>query len=398
MKTVSRLGVVLPLVVAAVTAGGVSSAFAKDHRYQIDYTFKCDATSGAYPEGNLIADKAGNLYGATYAAGAGFGTVFRLTRHGALTVLYTFQGKYHGDGANPAAGLITDKAGNFYGTTFEGGTDNDGTVFELTPSGTETVLHSFTGGSDGSNPLAGLIMDKKGNLYGTTTEGGPDGYSGGTVFEVTPSGIKTVLYTFTGGSDGGNPIGGLLADGVGNLYGTASTGGSDGNGTVYRIAPGGSETTLHTFTGGSDGGSPRAALIADAAGNLYGTTYAGGSSGYGVVFEITPNGTETVLHSFIGSDGANPEADLILDGAGDFYSTTYAGGTGDYGTIFKLAPNGTETVLYSMLGGNDSTWPIAGVIKDSAGEKGYLFGTATAGGVGGGLYQYGCGTVFELKK
>jgi uncharacterized repeat protein (TIGR03803 family) len=171
---------------------------------------------------------------------------------------------------------------------------------------TETVLHSFTG-SDGAFPLAGLIADSAGNLYGTTVSGGTGGCSQGAgcgvVFKVSPSGTETVLYSFTGGSDGAFPEAGLIADRAGNLYGTTNRGGGSGGGVVFKLSSSGTETVLYSFTGGSDGRNPQAGLIADSAGNLYGTTE-GGGSGNGVVFKLSLGGTETVLHSFTGSDGA----------------------------------------------------------------------------------------------
>jgi len=231
-----------------------------------------------------------------------------------LTTLYSFTGSGAGDGANPEAGLIADPAGNLYGTTHSGGDGGYGTVFRLDPSGTLTVLHNFTGDSDGRYPDGGLIADAAGNLYGTTRGelSPPPGCTRdcGTVFQLTPSGDLNVLHSFTGGSDGGTPVAGLIADEAGNLYGTTSAGGDrtncaaqfiDGCGTVFQLDPSGTLNVLYNFTGGSDGGNPDAALIADAAGNLYGTTYGGGTGtgcigggACGTVFELT------VSASFIG--------------------------------------------------------------------------------------------------
>jgi uncharacterized repeat protein (TIGR03803 family) len=278
-----------------------------------------------------------------------------------LTTLYTFTGG--SDGANPRAGLIADAAGNLYGTTISGGVScgelphGCGTVFQLTPSGTLNVLHSFTG-SDGSQPFAALVADAAGTLYGTTYGGGatascdpPNGC--GTVFKLAPSGILTVLYSFTGSSDGAYPFGALVADAAGNLYGTTTLGGAtascnppSGCGTVFELVASGSLTVLHSFTGffGSDGSSPYAGLIADATGNLYGTTFGGGAYGHGTVFELAPSGILTVLYSFTGdSDGAYPYASLIADATGNLYgSTTLGGATASCnppygcGTVFQL--------------------------------------------------------------
>ena len=256
-------------------------------------------------------------------------------------MLYSFTGS---DGSEPFAGLIADSSGNLYGTTQSGGASGGhGVVFKLSPSGTETVLHTFTGGSDGGIPRAGLIADTGGNLYGTTAGGGAS--NAGTVFKLSPSGTETVLYSFTG-SDGSGPFAGLIADSSGNLYGTTQSGGaSGGHGVVFKLSPGGTETVLYSFTGGSDGGTPRAGLIADSSGNLYGTTQFGGPGcggvGCGVVFKLSPSGTETVLYSFTGSDGSGPFPGLIADSSGNLYGTTLSGGaSGGHGVVFKLTGAG----------------------------------------------------------
>lgn len=236
----------------------------------------------------------------------------------------------------PYAGLVADKKGNLYGTTYAGGAAGVGTVFKLARNGTETVLFSF-GGTDGQYPYAGLIADKAGNLYGTTSSGGE--YYSGVVFKVAANGSETVLHTFNG-TDGQFPYAELIADKAGNLYGTTTSGGNHGYGNVFKVTPGGTETSLYSFcsnNGCTDGDTPYGALIADEKGNLYGTTVEGGSDNFGTVFELTPSGTETVLYSFTGgNDGANPEAGLIADKSGNLYGATYLGGTDDYGTIFTL--------------------------------------------------------------
>jgi uncharacterized repeat protein (TIGR03803 family) len=257
-------------------------------------------------------------------------------------------------------------------------------VFQLTPSGVLNVLYSFTGGSDGALPFAGVIADAAGNLYGTTIDNGAGGQ--GTVFQLDPLGTLTVLYS----SDEGSPWAGLLADAAGNLYGTIDAG--DGPGTVFQLTPSGTLSVLYRFTG-RDGAVPHGRLIADAAGNLYGTTHNGGAYiGYGTVFQLTPSGTLNVLHSFTGgSDGAYPEAGVIADAAGNLYGTTYGGGAGGQGTVFQVDPSGTLTVLHSFTGGSDGGHPVAGLLADAAGN---LYGT-TAGGASTKCAQ-GCGTVFEL--
>ena len=264
-------------------------------------------------------------------------------------VLHSFNGN-GADGYQPEASLIFDAVGNLYGTTYWGGTYGFGTVFELTPSGgggwTETVLHSFQpNGTDGNYPIAGLIFDAAGNLYGTTSAGGTYGF--GTVFELTPEEgggwTETVLLNFNG-TDGSYPHAGLAFDAAGNLYGTTGYDGTYHYGTVFELTPtaggGWTETVLHSFGNGTDGASPFAGLIFDAAGNLYGTTSAGGTYGTGTVFELT-GGREQVLYSFksrYGADGATPYAGLIFDAAGNLYGTTYWGGNYGDGTVFELTP------------------------------------------------------------
>jgi uncharacterized repeat protein (TIGR03803 family) len=293
------------------------------------------------------------------------------------SVLYRFHGG--NDGASPEAGLVVGADGNLYGTTAA----DAGTVFKVTPQGVKTTLYSFQGGNDGDQPMAGLMIGADGNFYGTTAYGG--GY--GTVFKVTPQGVETTLYSFQGGgNDGNNLFAGLIQDVSGNLYGTASGGSSNGYGAVFKVTPQGVETTLYSFHGGNDGASPAAGLTVGVDGNAYGTTYGGGSADKGTVYKITATGQETVLYSFQGSnDGANPLAGLIRDESGNFYGTTVVGGSG-YGTVFKITPQGQETVLYSFQGGADGAQPFAGLIQDASGN---LYGTTYVGGSG-------YGTVFKI--
>jgi len=367
---------------------------------------------GGFPDSGLLADEQGNLYGTTEWGGDstncqnGCGAVFKLAPDGTESVLYSFcPVSKCADGEQPYAGLIEDKSGSLYGTTYLGGADNFGTIFELAPDGTESVLYSFSGSSrDGANPLAGLIVDSAGNLYGTTAGGGhyndnkcePGGC--GTVFELAPDGTETVLYRFTGGKDGGNPYAGLIMDKAGNLYGTTLFGGPGGSGVVFRLAPDGTETVLSHFKNGIDFDSPHASLIQDKAGNLYGTTFLGGGYGFGSVFKITPKGRAIALHTFTGNDGRYPESPLVVDEAGNLYGTTSEGGADNSGTIFKLDPDGTESVLHSFCSQSnctDGATPIAGLTKDKAGN---LYGTTLDGGDAGCDSGEGCGTVFKLKK
>jgi uncharacterized repeat protein (TIGR03803 family) len=312
-----------------------------------------------------------------------------------FTLIYSFKGSPD-DGTGPTR-LIRDGAGNFYGTTSGGGPIGVGTVFKLDATGTETVLFNFTAGADGSKPFGTLVRDAAGNLYGTTYEGGGTGcasFGCGTVFKLDPSGHETVLYRFTGGADGRNPYAGLVRDPAGNLYGTTYYGGSSNNcspgcGTVFKLDTTGAETVLHSFTGAPDGNWPLARLIRDAAGNLYGTTHQGGAFLWGTVFKLDTTGTETVLHSFQGNpDGGSPVAGLIRDAAGNLYGTTLYGGAVGKGIVFKLDPTGKETVLHTFTGAAGE-WPTAGLIRDTAGN---IYGTTPYGGRGF------AGEVFKLSR
>ncbi len=359
------------------------------------YTFS-GGVDGAYPQAGLVLDTQGNLYGTAYGGGSvsctgGCGLVFEITPTGSEKVLHSFLGG--ADGANPGAALIRDSQGNLYGTTYYGGSYGYGTVFELTPTGVETVLHAFTGGTDGGFPNGGLVMDKQGHFYGTTTFGGLPNTEGGVVFEMTPDGTETVLYSFgaTNG-DGVTPQAGLILDAQGNLYGTTLYTGTyrDCCGTVFKVTPTGVATVLHTFTNYPDGAFPWSSLVFDTQGNLYGTTYGGGSYGYGTVFEITQLGTEMVIYSFKlprfsstnshkRGDGANPVAGLVFDTQGNLYGTTKAGGVFSRyciacGTIFKITPTGSETVLYGFTGGADGAYPYSSLVFDTQGN---LYGTTS---------------------
>ena len=344
---------------------------------------------GYYPFAGLVMDKEGNLYGTTVYGGTGSGgTVFKVTSSGIETVLHSFV-YFSGDGVEPIAGLIMDKEGNLYGTTYQGGANNVGTVFKLTPEGTETVLYSFgTQSGDGTYPSASLMRDKKGNLYGTTAYGGANDCfekGCGTVFKLTPGGKETVLYSFGSQSgDGIQPLAGLVMDKKGNLYGTTLEGGSVGLGTVFKLTPHGTETVLHSFGSEGDGSLPLGNLLTDKLGNLYGTTASGGSIGNtgGTVFEVTPAGTESLLYSFDSSrswEGLMPSGGVIMDKEGNFYGATEQGGTKNWGAVFELTPAGSETPLYSFGSESDDGFePIGGLIRD---KKGNLYGTTYEGGV-----------------
>jgi uncharacterized repeat protein (TIGR03803 family) len=374
---------------------------------RILYSFGASATDGVAPYAGLIMDRAGNLYGTTVDGGANGlydGTVFKISTDGTETTLYSF-GANVTDGWEPGpnADLIMDSAGNLYGTTEYGGANGCGcgTVFKIDAAGTETILHSFGGSPDGGEPYAGLIMDSAGNLYGTTMHGGANG--GGTVFKLDAAGTETILYSFgANNTDGLQPLTGLVMDRAGNLYGTTYEGGY-GNGTVFKVSAAGTETILYAFGANPDDGYyPNAGLIMDSAENLYGTTVYSIGPGNGTVFEIGASGAETDLYyfgeGFTGgyaavAVGMLPFGGVTMDGAGNLYGTTLNGGTNDEstggdGTVYKIAGDGTETVLYSFgASTTDGKGPYAGLIVDSAGN---LYGTTVNGGTNG------KGTVFVI--
>lgn len=364
--------------------------------FKVVYSFKgSNASDGSSPSGTLIRDGVGNLYGTAGSGGTtNAGTVFKLSARGRETQLYSFIGG-GADGVGPRGALVLDAAGNIYGATYSGGTPNAGTLFKVDPTGTETLVYSFTGGTDGAYPYGGVVRDAAGNLYGTTAGGGVStNCSGGcgTVFKVDPSGKETVLYSFTGTPDGYNVQAGLVRDTAGNLYGTTVNGGtstncSGGCGLVFKVSSSGHETVLYGFTGNPDGGVPIASLVRDATGNLYGTTYYGGTNNVGTVFKVDAGGKESVRYSFNGgTDGEYPQAGLLLDPAGNLYGTTYYGGSGGYGTVFEVDASGAETILHSFDGRNNGRYPSNGLTRDAGGN---LYGTA-----GGGIY--GQGIAFKL--
>lgn len=263
-------------------------------RETVLYSF-AGAADGANPT-SLIRDSAGSLYGITGRGGtASAGVIYKVDTTGHQTVLYTFTGG--ADGGHPT-GVMRDSAGNLYGTANQGGTANAGVVYKLDTGAQETVLYSFTGGADGGDPDGGVIEDSEGNLYGTTLVDGTA--NGGVVYKLDAAGQETVVYSFPGTVDGSGPYAPVIRDSAGNLLGTDEYGGAVGWGVVYKVAPNGHETVLYTFTGGVDGGYPYSGVIEDSTGNLYGTTNSGGAAGLGVVYKLEAAGHESVLYSFTG--------------------------------------------------------------------------------------------------
>jgi len=372
--------------------------------------FSFDRTDGKAPYlVSLVQGTDGNLYGTTQYGGAkklNFGTVFRVTPSGALTSLYTFCGQPGcADGGYPYSGLVLGTDGNFYGTT-------NGAVFRITPAGTLTVLYNFCSQpncADGSGPVGALVQASDGAFYGTTNAGGTD--NKGTIFKITATGTLTTLHSFDG-TDGATPAGALIQGTDGSFYGTTEYGGASfacggaflGCGTVFKITPGGTLTTLHSFKG-NDGNNLFSGLIQGADGNFYGTTAEGGSLsgacayGCGTIFKITPGGALTTLHSFDSTDGSYPTSSLIQATDGNFYGTTGfgadlscdIGGVG-CGTIFKMTASGTLTTLHSFNGadGND---PSGGLFQATSG---ILYGTTANGGISQACDFAPCGTIFSL--
>jgi uncharacterized repeat protein (TIGR03803 family) len=371
--------------------------------------YEFSGSDGAKPfAGLVVLNKA--FYGTTLFGGSssacgaeGCGTVFTLSPRGTENVIYSFQG--NADGENPFGGL-TKLNGTLYGITQAGGTHNDGTVFAIAPSGSKRTLYSFAGStSDGKGPMA-TLLSYNGILYGTTEYGGANGF--GTVFAIMPSGKETVLYSFAGQPDGASPRSGLVVVN-GTLYGTTEYGGSGacpnynpaGCGTVFSITTTGQEEVTYSFgQAGSDGTRPLASLV-NAAGMLYGTTWSGGANGDGTVYQITLTGQESVIYSFAGTpDGANPFAGLTYF-KGTLYGTTSSGGVGGTGcppsdngcgTVFSMTASGVESVLYSFQGNADGESPEAGLATFS----GNLYGSAAEGGQGCANTGPGCGTIFRL--
>ncbi len=407
------------LVAASIVAYGfaaqVQAATAKGPSLSTLVSFTGE--DGERPNGGLIADAVGDLFGTTYFGGAhsgganGLGTVFEIdkTQSGYAntpTTLVSFKGAH---GEFPAGSLIADAAGNFFGTTVGGGTNNDGTVFEFikTKSGyahKPTILVSFTS-ADGANPYGDLIADAAGDLFGTTNQGGTN--NKGTVFELAKNdsgyaSTPTTLVSFTG-TDGDYPYGSLITDAAGNLFGTTYGGGTANEGTVFEIAKtktgyAKSPTTLVSFSNGFEV-NPQGSLIMDAAGDLFGTTtYNGNGPDHGMIFEIvkTKNGyanTPTTLINFTGPNGEYPASSLIMDVAGNLFGTTQVGGPGGDGTVFKLAKTkkgyARAVTTIAAFNGSNGFEPVSFLIANAAGD---LFGTTLRGG------SDDDGTVFEITN
>ncbi len=412
LNIISRLATTTLAIAIVLALTVILTQSTPAQTFKVLHTFTGGADGGQPIDIGLTWDEAGSLYGTTTVGGRsaqcnGCGTVFKMTPTNSswlLTPIYTFAGG--NDGATPWAGVVFGPDGNLYGTTFHGGGSGAGTVFNLKPPVAcktapcpwqETVLYRFSGGSDGANPGSGsVIFDQAGNLYSVTLWGGA--YGAGTVFELAPSlgggWTESVIHTFNG-SDGSMPNSALVFDDVGNLYGT------DLGGTVFQLTPSGSGWTmniLHAFRGGNDGYDPYPGPIFGPSGSLYGGTAAGGQGNGGTVFELTPSGggwTYTLLYSFTGPGGnCGPVGNLVMDGAGNLYGTTNWDGPYNAGTVFKLTPSGgswTYTLLHNFTGGSDGESPGSALIFDKSGN---LYGTTYWGGAA--ACSEGCGVVFEI--
>ena len=423
--------------VFAIAAACAEHALAQS-QYNVLHAFP--NPGGIRQSAALVLAADGDFYGTTYAGGsAGLGTIFKVTAGGALTILHSFTGGT--DGASPYAALMQAADGNFYGTTLRGGTSDFGTIFRMTPAGTVTILHQFAGGQDGAHPYSPLIQTPDGTFYGTTPYGG--GFSRGTIFTMTPAGVVAIhvaikgpvyetrpfagllhatdgsfygvstfgglfgnrgslfrmaatgggiadLHNFSGAADGEFPYAEVIQGTDGNLYGTTSAGGAFGKGVVFkssRDSPG-IFTLLHEFTGGADGGHPSGPLLQGPDGSFYGTAAAGGASSFGVVYRVSPAGLFTPIHAFDGADGSCPCSAVVRGADGSFYGTTYSGGAVNAGVIFRVTSDGAFTLVQSLPGGPEAAPPRPAVFQGLANPKasvilgtdGALYGTTSAGG------------------
>jgi uncharacterized repeat protein (TIGR03803 family) len=370
--------------------------------YTTLYTFRGAAgTAGASPRAPLVQATNGTFYGTTSSGGSAKedGTVFKITPGGTLTTVHRFHGK---DGANPVAPLAQATDGNLYGTASAGGANGKGTVFKISATGNLTNLYSFcsqSGCTDGSAPYAGLVQATNGDFYGTTENGGA--FNDGTIFKITHDGTLTTLYSFDG-TDGSGPAG-LIQATDGNFYGTTVYG-ANGGGTVFEITPGGTLTTLYSFCSQPNctDGAGSTGLIQATDGNFYGTTVGGGAHDGGTAFSVTPSGALTKLYDFcsrggsVCADGYFPNAALLQATDGNFYGTTQFGGANGRGTVFEITPSGTLTTLHSFEIGyvGDGAFPEAALIQATDGN---FYGTTTRCPCYPHQMPMSFGTVFSLS-
>lgn len=363
---------------------------------QTIYTFT-GSPDADFPNGGVVRGADGTLYGTTYYGGTdGLGTVYKISPTGQESVIHSFAGGT--DGAHPAAALFLGQQGAVYGTTEYGGTGNCsdsqgvgcGTVFQVGSGGSVTVLYSFKGGNDGWVPNAGVIQAANGDLYGTTNSGGA--FNSGTVFHLTLSGVENLLHTFNSSVDGGFP-GGLVQGIDGDFYATIGS----GLGGVFKITPAGVLTVLHTFGGGpNDAAFPIGSLAGDGAGNFYGTAPFGGENGLGAIFSITSTGQERLVYSFTGGlDGSRPNSGLLIEG-GALYGTTPQGGSSGNGTLFGVTLAGVETTVYTYPDCENSNTQLGvGIAMTDNGQTGVAYGV-TSGGCPGASSDF-FGSVYSIE-
>jgi uncharacterized repeat protein (TIGR03803 family) len=378
------------LLAGAVLLLTVATATSSHAQFSVLHNFGTKSGDGTNPSysGIVAQGRDGNMYSTTGNGGTNnLGTVFKVTPAGTLTVIYSFDGTH---GSEPYGGLTLGTDGNFYGTAFGGGKFSYGTVFKITPGGSLTVLFNFTGGNDGSNPHAPPIEGTDGNFYGTTRTGGTHIYYG-TVYKITPSGLFTTLYSFDVTPHGDYPVAPLVQGTDGNFYGTTVNGGASNQGIVFRITSSGKLTVLYSF--GTTGSQPYSPIIQGTDGNFYGTTAFGGSAGGGIAFKITPTGKLTVLYNFgVGSGPAVPYAGLVQATDGLFYGNTYQGGTMGDGTIFRMSAIGQISSLYDF----DSTTGAIPEVTLLQHTNGILYGDTYEGGTSKpACGNVGCGVFYR---
>jgi uncharacterized repeat protein (TIGR03803 family) len=388
-----------------------SSGMAHAQTYTVIHSFLGAPSDGGYGNGEMITDSAGNLYGSTFEGGVGGGgTVFKLDPNGTVTLLTSFS---QSKSANPDGGLLRDLQGNLYGATASG--VGSGTIYKLDTSGNIKTLHVYGLGKDGAGPQSRLVT-KNGDLYGITVGGGTfSNCTGGcgTIFKMTKGGTETILYNFTGGADGGHPQG-LVEDASGNLYGVASTGGAqvkclsqNGCGTVWKLDTAEAFSVLYTFTGGADGGYPVGRLVRDAFGNIHGVTYLGGdpTCNCGVVFRLDSSGQETIIHEFFGGGGGSYPFIGLLDVGGTLYGTTLGGGISTCpphpdgcGVLYKIGTTGQYTVLHRFGGVTAGDGDNSNIGALTLGVDGSIYGATWYGGSGTTCSSgttFGCGVIFR---
>lgn len=401
----------LIFIALALAALGVA-AQAQSYTESTFYSFGSTSTDGTGPEGTVAIDKTGNLYGITLGGGSdktvcpdGCGTIFKIDSAGNESTLYEFTSY-----VDPRASLTIDAAGNLYGTASEGGNTSSvypqglGFVFKLTTAGKYSVLHKFAASQlEGADPWGPVTLDANGNIYGTTLFGGDlsclEGAGCGVVFEISAKGTYTILHSFSDSPDGAQPVGNLLRDGIGNIYGTTDTGGTYGSGSMFKISAGGEESVVYSFCdrNGCEGGVSPAYLVRSAAGNFYGNALDGGATNYGTIFEVSSAGAGSLIYTFCPdgessgcSTGDHPNGPMVISG-GNLFGTTTAGADGGStgaGVVYEMSTAGVDTVLYRFLDDGSTGRDPQGISMDSAGN---LYGTATSG-------PNGAGVVFKLTK